>query len=163
MYFRLQRALEINQLIKIMQIIIVNLATGHLSQNWHGRGISFAIVPDHYYSWWQLKTLIVNRKLPICWYIEKHYWYKTICLSDVSQPFFKYVFCNCNIWISNNIIYKNRTLSWRTKVSIVVIYPSYVNNALSALYMIECTKTKRAWKCPWQFNFENFAVHFNNY
>ena len=87
LYFRLQRALEINQLIKIMQIIIVNLATGHLSQNWHGRGISFAIVPDHYYSWWQLKTLIVNRKLPICSYIEKHYWYKTICLQRFSFIF----------------------------------------------------------------------------
>ena len=55
LYLWFKRALQINQLIKIMQIIIVNLANGHLSQKWHGRRISFAIIPDHYCSWWQLK------------------------------------------------------------------------------------------------------------
>ena len=69
LYLWFKRALQINQLIKIMQIIIVNLANGHLSQKWHGRRISFAIIADHYNTWWQLNTLIVCTNLPIFWCI----------------------------------------------------------------------------------------------
>ena len=92
LYLWFKRALQINQLIKIMQIIIVNLANGHLSQKWHGRRISFAIIADHYNTWWQLSSLIVYTNLPIFWYF-----------SDIYQIFF---------FLLSNSVYHNTPFNY---------------------------------------------------